>query len=226
MTPYVAADLSPSRTRRSPNCTSIRPAGKARVQWSTAASSAAQSVVTHSGSPRSPAIRLRSRSSGTYLIFSEVNYLYTPDVGYVMAKTGVNLSDVAYTRPRQSACVIYPTPTFGRASRPVRHHDGRDALIGAVCARSHRQIAKGRAISTAFLKAVRSTRPSLICRSVVAVLRSRPLASRDAGPSGNRLVRRRADCRPKTCQSGDPPRSRRRSSGLHAAFQGRRARRR
>ena len=26
---------------------------------------------------------------------------------------GINLSDVSYTRPRQSACVIYPTPTTG-----------------------------------------------------------------------------------------------------------------
>ena len=43
----------------------------------------------------------------TYLIFSEVSYLYTPTVGYVMAKAGITLSDVAYTRPRQSTCVIY-----------------------------------------------------------------------------------------------------------------------
>jgi hypothetical protein len=43
-------------------------------------------------------------------------YLYVPTIGYVMAKTGVNLSDVAYTRPRQSTCVFYypavaPCPT-------------------------------------------------------------------------------------------------------------------
>jgi Flp pilus assembly protein TadG len=43
----------------------------------------------------------------TYLILSEVSYLYTPTIGYVMAKGGVNLSDVAYTRPRQSACITY-----------------------------------------------------------------------------------------------------------------------
>jgi Flp pilus assembly protein TadG len=47
---------------------------------------------------------------GTYLIFSEVSYLYTPTVGYVMASSGVNLSDVAYTRPRQSLCVLYNLP--------------------------------------------------------------------------------------------------------------------
>jgi Flp pilus assembly protein TadG len=49
----------------------------------------------------------------TYLIFSEVSYLYKPTVGYVMAKAGINLSDVAYTRPRQLNCVVYPTPTSG-----------------------------------------------------------------------------------------------------------------
>jgi Flp pilus assembly protein TadG len=46
---------------------------------------------------------------GTYLIFSEVSYLYTPTVGYVMGQSGVNLSDVSYTRPRQSTCVLYNT---------------------------------------------------------------------------------------------------------------------
>jgi Flp pilus assembly protein TadG len=46
---------------------------------------------------------------GTYLIFSEVSYLYTPTVGYVMGQSGVNLSDVSYTRPRQSSCVLYGT---------------------------------------------------------------------------------------------------------------------
>ena len=30
-------------------------------------------------------------------------------VGYVMAKAGITLHDVAYTRPRQSLCVFYPT---------------------------------------------------------------------------------------------------------------------
>ena len=50
---------------------------------------------------RDPALAV----GGTYLIFSEVSYLYTPTVGYVMAKAGVTLSDVAYTRPRQSTCV-------------------------------------------------------------------------------------------------------------------------
>ena len=29
------------------------------------------------------------------------------ELGYVMGHAGVNLSDVAYTRPRQSTCVFY-----------------------------------------------------------------------------------------------------------------------
>ena len=45
----------------------------------------------------------------TYLIFSEVNYKYLPlgGTGYVVAKTGIPLSDVSYTRPRQNTCITY-----------------------------------------------------------------------------------------------------------------------
>jgi Flp pilus assembly protein TadG len=73
----------------------------AKVQWSNG--DAAHSV----GSP----VTIPSALSvdGTYLILSEISYLYTPTVGYVMAKTGVNLSDVAYTRPRLSSCVLLDT---------------------------------------------------------------------------------------------------------------------
>jgi Flp pilus assembly protein TadG len=81
----------------------------AKVQWSKGfAVRATGSNVT---------IPTSLKVDGTYLIFSEVSYLYTPTVGYVMAPTGVNLSDVSYTRPRQSTCVLYnvaansPCPT-------------------------------------------------------------------------------------------------------------------
>jgi len=47
---------------------------------------------------------------GTYLIFAEADYTYTPTVGYVM-KAAVRLSDFTYTRPRQSACVMYSQTT-------------------------------------------------------------------------------------------------------------------
>ena len=44
---------------------------------------------------------------GTYVIFGEVSYKYVPAVGYVMAKTGVPLSDKSYMRPRLINCVFY-----------------------------------------------------------------------------------------------------------------------
>ena len=73
----------------------------AKVQWSKGdAVRATGSTVTI---PTALAV------DGTYLIFSEVSYLYTPTVGYVMGHSGVNLSDVSYTRPRQSTCVLYNT---------------------------------------------------------------------------------------------------------------------
>jgi Flp pilus assembly protein TadG len=72
----------------------------ARVQWSQwAVPRAVKSTVVI---PAALAV------GGTYLIYSEVNYVYTPAVGYVM-KGGVTLKDYAYTRPRQSTCVFYPT---------------------------------------------------------------------------------------------------------------------
>jgi Flp pilus assembly protein TadG len=43
----------------------------------------------------------------TYMIFSEVSYLYVPSVGYVMGKSGITMTDSSYTRPRQVACVRY-----------------------------------------------------------------------------------------------------------------------
>lgn len=93
----------------------------AKVQWSRAATIAAgASQATLAVSARKagdtvtsivpPALLIPK----TYLIFSEVSYLYTPTVGYVMGKAGVTLADVAYTRPRQLVCVIYNnTPATG-----------------------------------------------------------------------------------------------------------------
>jgi Flp pilus assembly protein TadG len=57
--------------------------------------------------------------AGTYLIYSEVSYLYKPAVGYVMAKAGINLNDFTFTRPRQSLCVFNPPPTSSSASCPT-----------------------------------------------------------------------------------------------------------
>lgn len=90
----------------------INSAGQARVQWSRGASPRAAGTVVAIPS------QLAEKTDGTYLsntylIFSEVSYQYVPTIGYVMAKAGVNLHEVAYTRPRQTQCVIYPTPASG-----------------------------------------------------------------------------------------------------------------
>jgi Flp pilus assembly protein TadG len=75
----------------------------AKVQWSKgSAARALNSTVT---------IPTALQVADTYLIFSEVSYRYVPTIGYVMAKAGVNLSDVSYTRPRQSRCVLYSPAT-------------------------------------------------------------------------------------------------------------------
>ena len=76
-----------------------------KVQWSKGSTPrAVGSTIT---------IPTELKVGGTYLIFSEVSYRYVPAVGKVMAAAGVNLTDVAYTRPRQSTCVFYPTPASG-----------------------------------------------------------------------------------------------------------------
>jgi len=88
---------------------------KATIQWSRAATfSAAATQATLAPSGRSTNDVVTSLvPSGllvqqTYLILSEVNYVYTPAVGYVM-KAAITLKDSAYTRPRQFSCLTYPT---------------------------------------------------------------------------------------------------------------------
>jgi Flp pilus assembly protein TadG len=85
----------------------------AKIQWSkaaTIASGATQATLTTSSHNAGDTIAIPSGLlvKQTYLILSEVRYLYTPTVGYVMGKAGVTLSDVTYTRPRQNTCVDYP----------------------------------------------------------------------------------------------------------------------
>jgi Flp pilus assembly protein TadG len=86
---------------------------KARVQWSKASTFNASGTVVLGTSPHSAGdiitIPAALAVDGTYLIWSEVSYKYVPAVGYIMAKTGITLSDQTYTRPRQSACVMYNT---------------------------------------------------------------------------------------------------------------------
>lgn len=110
MTPY-----SPTPTKATITELYVDPTTfKARVQWSKSATiTSSGSVVLGAGRPVTSTVAIPPSLAvgGTYLIFSEVSYLYTPTIGYVMAKTGVTLSDTSYTRPRQSTCVYYSPST-------------------------------------------------------------------------------------------------------------------
>jgi Flp pilus assembly protein TadG len=101
LTPYSSTPTNATITELHIDATTLA----ARVQWSKG--TAPRTVGSTVSIP--PALAV----ADTYLIYSEVSYLYTPTIGYVMAKAGVNLSDTSYTRPRQSNCVIYPTPSSG-----------------------------------------------------------------------------------------------------------------
>jgi len=115
MTPY-----SSTPTNATVSELYIDPAsGDARVQWSKG--SAPRAVSSKVSIPTSLISRdpvTNAIIANQYLIFAEVNYLYVPTIGYVMVKTGVTLSDVAYTRPRQSTCVFYPS-TPSPATCPI-----------------------------------------------------------------------------------------------------------
>jgi hypothetical protein len=88
----------------------INSSGQAYVQWSigTGALTAGSNF---------PYLPTNLAVANSYVIFSQVSYVYTPVVGYVMSKLGVTLSDFAYTRPRLFACVLY-NPSMPLSSPP------------------------------------------------------------------------------------------------------------
>jgi Flp pilus assembly protein TadG len=85
----------------------------ATVQWSKAATIASgASQATLATSTRNAGDRVTSMipagllNASSYLIFSEVDYTYTPTIGYVL-KSSLPLHDTSYTRPRQVSCIMY-----------------------------------------------------------------------------------------------------------------------
>jgi Flp pilus assembly protein TadG len=88
----------------------VNASGQAFVQWSVGSSPLA---------PRSafPSLPSSLTVPNSYVIFSQVSYVYTPVVGYVLAKSGITLSDFAYTRPRVFTCVLYD-PSLPLSSPP------------------------------------------------------------------------------------------------------------
>jgi len=88
----------------------VNPSGQVYVQWSSGTAPLAQGS-TFPGFPASLKV------ANSYVIFSQVSYLYTPVVGYVLPKAGITLSDFSYTRPRVFACVLYD-PALPLSSPP------------------------------------------------------------------------------------------------------------
>ena len=83
--------------------------GVARVQWSKGLTIGTTGTVSIAATaPHNPGdvVVLPTglvAAKGTYVIWSEVSYKYTPAIGYMVAKTGMSFSDTAYTRPRSVA---------------------------------------------------------------------------------------------------------------------------
>jgi Flp pilus assembly protein TadG len=103
MQPYAAPNMTISELYIDPT------SGNARVQWSQgSAPRATSSVVPVPSSLIATDPTTKAILPNQYIIFSEVNTVYTPTVGYVM-KSAVTLSDVAYALPRQSTCVFFPS---------------------------------------------------------------------------------------------------------------------
>ncbi len=93
MTPYSG---TPMTLRVS--AVSINGSGQATVAWSDGQGIAGRAVGSTVTVPAGLIV------NNTQLIWSEISYVYTPAVGYVM-KTAVTLTDQCYTRPRQSTSV-------------------------------------------------------------------------------------------------------------------------
>ncbi|QHO73829.1 pilus assembly protein TadG [Bradyrhizobium sp. CCBAU 051011] len=98
MTPYASAPVEGTITELWINPTTL----KARVQWSKGANAHSAGDIIE--------IPEALKIAGTYLIYSEVKYKYIPSVAWFLNKAnGITLSDVTFTRPRQSLCVMYNT---------------------------------------------------------------------------------------------------------------------
>jgi Flp pilus assembly protein TadG len=114
MTPYDPTPTKSTVSELYVDPSTLQP----RVQWSRSATVDANCNVTL-GNGHGPGVFQPTPPQtfppqlavgGTYLIVSEISYLYKPAVAYgLMPNGGVTLSDTAYTAPRQSTCVFYPS---------------------------------------------------------------------------------------------------------------------
>ena len=119
MTPYPASPLVSSITEVYIDKTS----GVARVQWSKGLTIGPTGDVSiAAAAPHNPGEVVTlppvlAEAKGTFVIWSEVGYQYTPTIGIVL--TGLPpFRDVAYTRPRLVLCVTYPTAGLSDCTAP------------------------------------------------------------------------------------------------------------
>ena len=104
MTPYPSTPVEGTITELFIHPTTL----KARVQWSKGIAVRNKGDIVE--------IPDALKIAGTYLIYSEVKYKYVPSVAWFINKVnGITLSDISFTRPRQSLCVVYPAPAAGAA---------------------------------------------------------------------------------------------------------------
>lgn len=111
LTPYAATPVKATITEIFVNKNQV-----ATVQWSktgtvTQTGGSATATLSNSTRQAGDAITIPDglKVANTYLILSEVSYQYKPVIGYFIVPAGIGLSDVSYTRPRQSLCVLYST---------------------------------------------------------------------------------------------------------------------
>jgi Flp pilus assembly protein TadG len=110
LTPYDVAPVSATITELY-----VNPSSVAKVQWSKSATvsqsgSTVSVALTSSGYTQGQTLTIPSALlvANSYLILSEVNYTYKPTIGYILASSGIAISDKTYTRPRQQTCIPYP----------------------------------------------------------------------------------------------------------------------
>lgn len=104
MTPYYNS-ANPNSQPPSQTITEIwvNADSQARVQWSVGSAP----LTAATPFPNLPSNLL---VPNTYIIYANVSFTFIPPFGYVVNAAGITLSDFAYTRPRQNACVPYDAP--------------------------------------------------------------------------------------------------------------------
>jgi Flp pilus assembly protein TadG len=121
MTPYPGAPLVSSVTEVYID----KITGVARVQWSkglTISSTGAVAIAPTAPHNAGDIVVLPttlSQAKGTFVVWGEVTYTYTPAIGYVVSKLGMRFNDAAFTRPRTALCVLYPAIGFSDCTTPI-----------------------------------------------------------------------------------------------------------